>query len=295
MNYARQHGLDDMAAAYRHLLDLEAPTDSNIFAEDPEEYLDLGVSIDNLSLYPLTQLTIWAAVFSHTWEMLQDLELLPLLVERLEASGWLQQSQQTFKCPGLLTPEEAAVSWVVNAASFRASGGVVVEPAPPSLAAQAAAAAANASSLSSSSAAAAAAFNSSGATIDGDHHSHPPALALPHAAMCALDLLTHALLSPASIGSVNPINLQWVISNQDVQLLDVMLFLGMPAYHLPGPDSKESPLERALVQRGADRSRWLEKATVIVEVCPTSQCSKGSSLDHTSLKCSISLHAMLQT
>jgi hypothetical protein len=253
LHYARQHGLADMAAAYQQLLDMLRPLHADPFLKD---YVASSWAVD--SAFPW-HVDMRYAVLSRTLEVLQDPQQLGQLVEKLEASGWLQQARRTFKWPGVLTPEEAAVSWVVDAASFAASGGTVVGPGVHPVAAAAAAAAAahqpdgssgcqpQPQSLVTPPAAAEAAAAATGpgdaaasistAAVGDSSSSSPsrrPALAFPPEAICALDLLTHALLVPEAAYQGDGRE-QWrlhqVLARQDVELLEVMLLLGVPASH----------------------------------------------------------------
>jgi hypothetical protein len=215
--YAQQHGWVNMAVAYQQLIAGLRSVQPAAFAQ--EAWHD-GRDTPWL-LEPRT------AVLCRTLEVLHDPEQLGQLVERLEASSWLQQARQSMFGQGVLEEDAAKVLWVVDAPGFVASGGTVVEAGmQPESSSPSAAAAGGGTGSHRLSATRAAVSGSSGNTCDASPASRSPALALPPQALCALDLLARALLVPFSKGKAT--NLHGVIAMQDLDLLALLLQLGLP-------------------------------------------------------------------
>jgi hypothetical protein len=272
--YAKQNGLDDMAAAYQRLLNALGPMDKSWFTQaKPDEEgqpaaTAAGRKNEGADPGMPAPRHLWAAVFIRTWEVMQD----------------QQQSCQTIDWTRSWVADEAAVSWVVDAAAFTAAGGVVVRPVvQPAVEVMAggsacdgdstqlqlllpsAAAAGNSTNPSSTTAASTAAASSSGRSR------RRPALALPPQVVCALDLLAVVLLH-SSPAKEDMCSLAEVIEKQDVQLLEVMLLLGVPAHLQPTMDPSFCPLAMTILpfvpidSKEDDRECDEDKAAVMVQV-----------------------------
>jgi hypothetical protein len=226
--YAQQHGLADMAAAYQQLAyGMRSMRPSAVAKEAWNDEREIDWLLE-----------LRSAVLLRTREVVQDPQQLGLLVERLEATNWLQESWNgwDFRPAGWTTEEDARMLWVVDATSFMASGGVVLGPGMQSGAAAAAAPSAAAAGTSGeASTSATAASSAAGSSSPGEgggtgSSSGIPALALPPQAMRALDMLAHVLLAYDVFYKV-----QDIITRQDLELFELLLHLGLPTAHHGSP------------------------------------------------------------
>jgi hypothetical protein len=233
--YAHRYKLANMAAAYLRLIHGMCSVQPAALAVDAWP--------DDREVPWLVELR--TAVLGRTLEVLPEPQELGQLMGRLEASGWLQQARQSPLAEGMMQEDAAQMEWVVDATSFTASGAVVVEPTmqPPPAAAAAAAEAASGTNGSAAATAAgasgteavaaveAAASSSSGAASGTSRRASRRALALPPQVICALHLLSRVLLIPKLPLKAPP--LADVITSQDLELLEALLMLGMPAAQQP--------------------------------------------------------------
>jgi hypothetical protein len=274
LHYAQQHGLTAMAAAYQQLLEVLTPP-PHLVEHFVTEYISRHWPEEAGSSW---HVAMRAPVLRRTLEVLQDPQQLGQLVERLEASDWLYQSRQAqqseediYRWPELMTPEQARMCWVVDAASFTAAGGLVVTPAAPvDLQAAAPLAAAAAAGASGSQATAitdqdgtsnlgaeipttatpapgqqeADAAAAAGNNVAAAARNSRLALAFPVQVLCVMDLLAFALLQ---VRSDQVWRMFEVVYLGDWQLLEIMLQLGVPASFQMRQDAVEStPLMVAL-------------------------------------------------